>query len=57
MLEAVDGTLARAEGGTVTATGTIEGLLEAQIALHNSSRLETAMRASRLTHAGRVRAA
>ena len=32
-LEAVDGILARADGGAVTATGAIEERLEAQIAL------------------------
>ena len=47
-LEAVDGILARADGGAVTATGAIEELLEAQIALRNNRRLDSAMRSSRL---------
>ena len=47
-LEAVDGILAKADGGTVTATEAIEQLLSAQIVLRNNRRLKTAMRASRL---------
>lgn len=47
-LEAVDGILATADGGTVTATEAIEQLLSAQIVLRNNRRLKTAMRASRL---------
>ena len=47
-LEAVDGILAQADGGTVTATEAIEQLLSAQIVLRNNRRLKTAMRASRL---------
>ena len=47
-LEAVDGILAQADGGTVTATEAIEQLLSAQIVLRNNRRLKTAMRSSRL---------
>ena len=47
-LEAVDGILAQADGGTVTATEAIEQLLNAQIVLRNNRRLQTAMRSSRL---------
>ena len=47
-LEAVDGILAQADSGAVTAAETIEKLLGAQIVLRNNRRLETAMRSSRL---------
>ncbi len=47
-LEAVDGVLAEADSGAVTASEAIEKLLGAQIVLRNNRRLETAMRASRL---------
>ena len=47
-LEAVDGILAQADGGSATAGEAIEQLLDAQIALRNNRRLETAMRSSRL---------
>ena len=47
-LEAVDGVLAQADSGATTAGEAIEQLLNAQIALRNNRRLETAMRASRL---------
>ena len=47
-LEAVDGVLAQADSGVTTAGEAIEQLLNAQIALRNNRRLETAMRASRL---------
>ena len=47
-LEAVDGILAQADSGAVTAGEAIEQLLDAQIALRNNRRLHTAMRASRL---------
>jgi DNA replication protein DnaC len=47
-LEAVDSVLARADGGQVTASEAIQQLLDAQITLRNSRRLQTAMRSSRL---------
>ena len=47
-LEAVDGILAQADSGAATAGEAIEQLLDAQIALRNNRRLNTAMRASRL---------
>ena len=47
-LEAVDGILARADGGAVTASEAMEELLTAQIVLRNNRCLQTAMRASRL---------
>jgi DNA replication protein DnaC len=47
-LEAVDGVLARADGGQVTAAEAIQQLLDAQITLRNNRRLQTAMRSSRL---------
>ena len=47
-LEAVDGVLARADGGHATASEAIHQLLEAQITLRNNRRLQTAMRSSRL---------
>ncbi len=47
-LEAVDGILAQADSGSVTATEAIEQLLSSQIALRNNRRLVTAMRSSRL---------
>ena len=47
-LEAVDSVLAQADSGATTAGEAIEQLLNAQIALRNNRRLETAMRASRL---------
>ena len=47
-LEAVDGILAQADGGSATAGEAIEQLLDAQIALRDNRRLETAMRSSRL---------
>ena len=47
-LEAVDGILAQADSGTVTASEAIEELLSAQIVLRNNRRLQTAMRSSRL---------
>ena len=47
-LEAVDDVLAQADSGAATAGEAIELLLDAQIALRNNRRLETAMRASRL---------
>ncbi len=47
-LEAVDGILAQADSGAATAGEAIEQLLDAQIALRNNRRLQTAMRASRL---------
>ena len=43
-LEAVDGVLARADGGAATAAEAIEELLAAQIALRNNRRLDSAMR-------------
>ena len=47
-LEAVDGILAQADSGAVTAGEAIENLLDAQIVLRNNRRLNTAMRSSRL---------
>jgi DNA replication protein DnaC len=47
-LEAIDGVLARADGGQATASEAIQQLLEAQITLRNNRRLQTAMRSSRL---------
>ena len=47
-IEAVDGILAQADSGAATAGEAIEQLLDAQIALRNNRRLNTAMRASRL---------
>ena len=47
-LEAADGILARADGGSATAAEAIEELLAAQIALRNNRRLDSAMRSSRL---------
>ncbi len=47
-LEAVDGILAQADSGAATASEAIEQLLDAQIALRNNRRLQTAMRSSRL---------
>lgn len=47
-LEAIDGVLSDADGGTLTAAEAIERLLGAQITLRNNRRLQTAMRASRL---------
>ncbi len=47
-LEAVDGILAQADGGSVTASEAMERLLNAQIVLRNNRRLKTAMRSSRL---------
>ena len=47
-LEAVDGILAQADGGHVTASEAIKDLLQSQITLRNDRRLQTAMRSSRL---------
>ena len=47
-LEAVDGILAQADGGAVSAAEAIEQLLDAQIGLRNNRRLQAAMRSSRL---------
>ena len=47
-LEAVDGILAQADSGAATASEAIEQLLDAQIALRNNRRLQTAIRSSRL---------
>ena len=47
-LEAVDGLLAQADSGTITAAEAIEQLLDAQIGLRNNRRLQAAMRSSRL---------
>ena len=47
-LEAVDGILAQADSGAVTAGEAMEELLNAQIVLRNNHRLQAAMRASRL---------
>ena len=47
-LEAVDGILAEADSGAVTAAEAIERLLASHIVLRNNRRLETAMRSSRL---------
>ena len=46
-LEAVDGILSDADGGTIAAAEAIEQLLNAQIVLRNNRRLQTAMRSSR----------
>ena len=43
-LEAVDGILSEADGGTISAAEAIEQLLNAQIVLRNNRRLQTAMR-------------
>ena len=45
-LEAADGILAQADGGSVTAGEAIEKLLDAQIELRNNRRLSSAMRSS-----------
>jgi len=47
-LEAVDGILSKADGGSVTAAEAIQELLGAQINLRNNRRLQAAMRSSRL---------
>ena len=47
-VEAVDGILSDADGGTISAAEAIEQLLNAQIVLRNNRRLQTAMRSSRL---------
>jgi DNA replication protein DnaC len=47
-LEAVDGILSKADGGSVTAAEAIQELLGAQITLRNNRRLQAAMRSSRL---------
>ena len=47
-LEAVDGILSDADGGTISAAEAIEQLLNARIVLRNNRRLQTAMRSSRL---------
>ena len=47
-LEAVDGILSDADGGTISAAEAIEQLLNAQIVLRNNRRLQTAVRSSRL---------
>ena len=47
-LEALDGILAQADSGAVTASEAIEELLNAQIVLRHNHRLQAAMRASRL---------
>jgi DNA replication protein DnaC len=47
-LEAVDGILSEADGGSVTAAEAIQELLGAQISLRNNRRLQAAMRSSRL---------
>ncbi len=47
-LEAVDGILAQADSGAVTASEAIKELLSAQIVLRNNRRLQAAMRSSRL---------
>ena len=47
-LEALDAVLQGVEGGALTATEALEGLLSAQIELRNNRRLEAAMRSSRL---------
>ena len=47
-LEAVDGILSEADGGTISAAEAIEQLLNAQIVLRNNRRLQTATRSSRL---------
>jgi len=48
VLEAVDGILSKADGGSVTAAEAIQELLGAQITLRNNRRLQAAMRSSRL---------
>ena len=47
-LEAVDGILSEADGGTISAAEAIEQLLNAQIVLRNNRRLQTAIHSSRL---------
>ncbi len=47
-LESIDRVLSEADGGHLTAAEAIEKLLQAQIALRNARRLQTAMRSSRL---------
>jgi DNA replication protein DnaC len=47
-LEAVDGILSKADGGSITAAEAIQELLGAQISLRNNRRLQAAMRSSRL---------
>jgi DNA replication protein DnaC len=47
-LEAIDGILSKADGGSVTAAEAIQELLGAQISLRNNRRLQAAMRSSRL---------
>jgi DNA replication protein DnaC len=47
-LEAVDGILSKADGGSFTAAEAIQELLGAQISLRNNRRLQAAMRSSRL---------
>ena len=47
-LEAVDGILSKADGGSVTPAEAIQELLGAQINLRNNRRLQAAMRSSRL---------
>lgn len=47
-LEAVDGVLSKADGGSLTAAEAIQELLGAQIRLRNNRRLQAAMRSSRL---------
>ena len=47
-LEAVDGILSKADGGSLTAAEAIQDLLGAQIGLRNNRRLQAAMRSSRL---------
>ena len=54
-LEAVDGILAQADSGSVTAGEATEELLSARIVLRNNRRLEAAMRSSRLVGFGSVR--
>jgi hypothetical protein len=46
-LEAVDGILSKADGGSFTAAEAIQELLGAQISLRNNRRLQAAMRSSR----------
>jgi DNA replication protein DnaC len=47
-LEAADGILSKADGGSITAAEAIQELLGAQINLRNNRRLQAAMRSSRL---------
>lgn len=47
-LEAVDGILSKADGGSITSAEAIQELLGAQIGLRNNRRLQAAMRSSRL---------